>query len=102
MTLFEIARDAYTSRAAKPVRTGPRMSVGVVTALGALLAVVVLRARSLRREALTVGGLGLLVAGAWTYSLDGRGALGYAASGVALWVLEWLTTPSDVDTDGSA
>lgn len=103
MTLYEIARDTYRGRVAtaKPVR--PSISVGVVTALGLFLAVLVTRARSLRREALTVGGLGLMVAGAWTYSLDGRGALGYVATGAALWLLEWLTTPTaSDDMDGSA
>lgn len=93
MTLFEIARDAYTVRA--------RRLASVALAVGALLAALAVGVRSLRREIFTVGGLGLMVAGAWTYSLDGRGALGFVVSGAALWTLEWLTTPGD-DTDGSA
>lgn len=90
MTLYETFAKAYTVRAQRPERTRratPRLQ-SLVAVLGTLLAAIVVGASRLRREALTLTGLGFLVAGAWTRGLT----WGLVASGVGLLVLEWLTS----------
>lgn len=90
MTLYESFSRGYTVRAARPERARravPRLA-SLAAALGTLLAALVVGARRLRREALTIGGLGSLVAGAWTYGLT----IGLVGTGLALLLLEWLTS----------
>jgi hypothetical protein len=86
MTVFSEFFNSYNVTLAKPVRARKnRLSILAVLA-GVVIATAVRFATRVRREALTVAGLGLLAAAAWNLSTWA----GLAATGVACLVLEHL------------
>lgn len=83
--MTEAFRASYVATAQPRVRA--RGSV-VLAVLGTIVGVVLGTVVRLRRELLTIAGLACLAASAWTFSLWA----GLAATGVALLVLEFLTS----------
>lgn len=86
MTVLEAFSRAYDARMSAPSTPREPRMLALATLLGAVLAVVVRVAIRVRREALTIAGLALLVSGAFVLGLG----WGLAAAGVACFVLEGL------------
>lgn len=83
--------DSFRTNYATSVR--PRESTRpsvVLSVLGAIVGVLAGTLVRMRREVLTVAGLACLAASAWTFAMWA----GLAATGVALLVLEFLTSDS--------
>ena len=65
--------------------------VPMVTALATVLGAIVVALGMVRREALTIVGLGLVCASAWTYATWS----GLLVTGLAVLWLEYLTSPTE-------
>lgn len=86
VVMSESFRASYTTS----VRPRERRPSVVLAVLGTIIGVVAGTMVRLRREVLTVAGLACLAASAWTFALWA----GLAATGLALLVLELLTSDS--------
>lgn len=86
MTAFDALIGSFHQQMAKPVAPRTSRLSALAILLGVVLANVVRITVRLKREALTLAGLGLLAAAAWQHST----IAGLAATGVACLVLEHL------------
>lgn len=87
VVMSESFRESYAT-SVRP-RASARASL-VLAVLGTIIGMVAGTLVRLRRELLTVAGLACLAASAWTFALWA----GLAATGLALLVLEFLTSDS--------
>ncbi len=93
MTVYEAFTKTLAVRTSRPAAPRRSVMVPIAIALATVVGVLVVRARALRREALVLGGIGMICASAWTYATWS----GLLVTGLGLLWLEYLTSPADGD-----
>lgn len=96
MTVYEAFTRTLAERTRRPLAPRRSVMVPVVVALATVLGVIIVRVRGLRRELLSLAGLGMVCASAWTYATW----CGLLVTGVALLWLEYMTAPAPEGADG--